>query len=281
MKKKSLGVRIGEFCSSYLVLIILTIVILLPVIWALSTSLKLTADIYEYPPRWIPRKATLESYKFFLTSADFLRYFFNSFLVGICATAITLFVGSIASYHLARFSFPGKNVLFFVFIASIMIPGVTNLIPLYITFNKIHLINTYFCLIIVYTGWFIPFTVWMMKGFIETIPRELEESALIDGASRTKAFFKVVMPLCAPGLAATGIIVFIACWGEFIVAMTLTSSDTVRTIPVGLYNFLGYYLLDWQKLCTGSLLACVPVVILFLFFQRSLIAGLTMGAVKE
>ena len=152
----------------YLILIILTVIILLPIIWALSTSLKPTADIYEYPPRWIPKIATLESYRFFLTSADFLRYFFNSFLVGICVTVITLFVGSIASYHIARFSFPGKNMIFFIFIASIMIPGVTNLIPLYITFNKIHLIDTYFSLIIVYIGWFIPFTVWMMRGFIQT-----------------------------------------------------------------------------------------------------------------
>ena len=277
-RKPNFSIRIPTL---YLLLIIVSIVVLSPILWALSTSLKTEKQVQAYPPSMIPRPVTFESYYTLFAKTSIPRYLLNSTIVAVFTVAVTLLIASIAAYPFARSNFPGKELLFFLVLAFMMIPGLTNLIPLYIMMSSLHLLNSYTALVIMYSGWNIPFAVWLMRGFIEVIPKELDEAASIDGCKRFGAFMRIIVPLSTPGLAATGIIVFINSWNEFLVALTFTSSNEIRTMPVGIYLFQNYYGVEWGMLMASSIVSCLAVVVFFLILQKRLIAGLTQGAVKH
>jgi multiple sugar transport system permease protein len=264
----------------YVFLCAAVLLILFPILWTLSTSLKAEEVIFLYPPKWIPDEPTLASYRFILSKTDFPRFFFNSFIVSVTTIMVVVTIGTMSAYRFARARFPGRNLIMFLFLATMMIPGLANLIPLYIIIRKMGLMDTRAALVMLYTSGNLPLVVWLMKGFIESIPKELDESARLDGCTTFQIFAKVIVPVVKPGLSAAGIIVFINTWNEFIAALTFIQSPEKRMLQVGIRLLSGYYTVQWTNIMATCMLGSIPPIILFLFFQRSLIAGLTRGAIK-
>jgi multiple sugar transport system permease protein len=259
---------------------------LVPMLWMLSTSLKSEFAATEYPPRWIPEFPTLQQYRELLNpSSDvgqtFLRYLGNSLWVSTATTVLGLVVGVPAAYAFSRFSFPGKDALFFGVLFRNMFPAVVFLIPLFILMRNLGLIDTHASLIITYLTFGLPLSIWLLKGFYDNIPVELEMAARIDGATRWQAFRLIVMPLSSPGIIATAIYAFIQAWNEYIYARTLINREELMTLPVGLGRFFTEYASNWPGLMAASFIMSVPVVALFLLLQRYFVQALTEGAVKH
>lgn len=252
---------------------------LFPIAWALITSLKTESSVVAYPPRWWPDPVSLESYRLVFQSR-MPRYYLNSALVAACTLALTLGLGSLGGYAAARLEFRGKRAVLFTLLATIMIPGIVVLVPLYLMANQVGLQDSYLGLVLVYSGWQVPTAVWLMRGFFEAIPKDLEEAALIDGCTPFQAFARVLLPLTRPGLAATAIVVFIWVWNEFIIALTLTASDEMRLVPVGLYLYVSSFGVEWGPLMAAVCVALLPVIFLFVLLQRQFIQGLTSGGIK-
>ncbi len=253
---------------------------LIPITWTLVTSLKHDSVIMSYPPRWIPNPPTLQQYKKVIFLSNMPHYFMNSIFVACVAVAVTLLIACHAAYSVARFDFLGKNFLLFFILSTMMIARLANLVPLYLLASKLDLLDTYTILILVYSGWQIPMVVWLLKDFFETIPTSLEKAALLDGYSPLGAFYRVILPLSKPGMAAAAILVFMYVWNDFIIAITLTSSEKMRLVPPGLYMYISSWGIQWGELCAAVVLALFPVVVMFLILQRLFIMGLTAGAIK-
>jgi multiple sugar transport system permease protein len=253
---------------------------LFPILWALSTSLKSSSEAVAFPPTIIPHHVTFVHYVKVFAESEFARYLLNSAVVALSASICAVVIGVHAGYAAARYPFPAKRVLLFVILSTVMIPLVVVMVPVYILASKLGLVDTYAALIIVYTGWQLPPVVWFMRGFFEKIPKELGEAALVDGCGHLNALYRVILPTCLPGIAASMIIVFIWVWNEFIIALTLTTSDSMRLAPVGLYYYVGEYGIQWGALTAASIITIGPVIVFFSFLQRYLISGLTGGAVK-
>ena len=264
----------------YLFLSCAALIVLMPILWTLSTSLKPEDAIFKSPPRWIPQEPTADSYLFVLSKSDFPRFFFNSFIVSIATIGSVLLIGTMVAYRFARADFPGKNLLMFMFLATMMIPGLANLIPLYILIRRMGLMDTHAALVMLYTSGSLPLIIWLMRSFIQSIPVELDESARLDGCNTFTIFWKIIVPLIKPGLSAGGIIVFINTWNNFLIALTFIQSPQKRLIQPGIRLLAGYYTIQWTRIMAACMLGSIPPIILFLIFQRSLIAGLTKGAVK-
>lgn len=265
---------------SYTLLIFASIFALGPIYWAINTSLKTQSAAITYPPKWFPQPVVFEHYAWVFQDPTMPRYFLNSILLALGTILVVAFVSIHAAYAAARFSFSGKNGLLFLLLATIMIPGIVTLIPLYLITIKLGLHNTFIALILVYASWQTPTAIWLLRGFFESIPKELEESAMIDGCSRIGAFYRVILPLAQPGLAAAAIINFVYVWNEFIIALNLTSSDKIRPVTVGLKFLVGESGILWGKITAASVLALIPIIVLFIFLQQRFIQGLTAGAVK-
>lgn len=266
---------------AYVLLALVSLVALFPLFWTLSTSLTPRELVYQWPPSFWPASPTLDAYTEILGQSQFLVSFRNSVIVSTGTVLLSLIAGILAAYRFARSRFPGKNFLLFLLIATTMIPGLSNLIPLYELLGNLGLLNTHLALVLIYTSSFLPLVVWLLKGFIEGIPVELDESAIIDGASRWQVLTRIILPLSGPGLAAAATLTFVAAWNEFLVALTMTQTPDRRTIQPTIQLFVGVYeQTEWTLIAAATLIACVPVVILFLLLQRALIAGLTAGAVK-
>jgi ABC-type glycerol-3-phosphate transport system permease component len=264
----------------YLLLLCVVALAVVPLLWGLSTALKPKGEVVTYPPRWIPRPPTLRNFSVVLRETSMPRYFVNSLLIGLCSVVLTLGVGAHAGYALARFRFPGKHALAFGILATAMIPGISILVPLYALASKVKLYDGYSILVIVCTAWQVPTVMWMLKGFLETVPRELDESALIDGCTRWSAFYRVILPLARPGLAAAALLTFVFVWNDFLIAFTLTVSNSRRVVAVGLYQYISQYGIEWGELMAAVTLALLPVLGMFLALQRHFISGLTAGAMK-
>jgi multiple sugar transport system permease protein len=253
---------------------------LVPIFWALSTALKTQEHVMDYPPQIIPKPLTLENFRSVLVDIPIPRYFRNSLIVALSTVVVSLAISSFTAYGFARLNFPGKEIIFFLMMLSMMLPGLTNLVVLYIGASKLKLIDTYWILIIIYAGYNIPFSTWLLRGFIEGLPTELDDAGLVDGCTRVGVYFRVILPLMVPGLAAAGVMAFITSWNEFIVATTFANTDAMRTLQVGLRFFMGAYYIDWGRLMAGAIVATIPALLFFIILQRGLIAGLTRGAIK-
>jgi len=272
--------RLIEGIVTYGILTLTCVFSVLPILWALSTSLKAPADIVSYPPNWIPSSVSLEHYAQVLGGSHMPRYFANSLLVGLATIVLTLVVASHGGYAAARYEFPAKNVMLFLVLATVMIPGIAVLVPLYMIMSQVGLHDTYWSLILIYSAWQVPTVLWLMRGFFESIPRDLEEAALIDGCGPLQAFYRVIAPLTRPGLAASAVVVFVYVWNEFIIALTMTASDEMRLVPVGLYYYISAWGVEWGKLMAAVSVALLPAVVLFVVLQRNFIQGLTSGSTK-
>jgi len=272
--------KISRFFSLNLPLTILLIFFLFPFIWMFITSIKPEAEIINRHVQYIPKNTTWEHYTNLFKVLPFGQYFKNSFIVASITSAVAIIISISAAYSVSRFRFAGKGLVKLLFLSIHMFPTVLLLIPLFTIMHVLGLLDTHFSLIIAYSTYAIPFSAFMLTGFFNSIPSELEESAMVDGCTREKAFARVILPLAAPAIAATVIYIFIYAWNEFTFAALFTQSTASRTLPVGLETLIGQFTIQWGLLTAGGVVTSIPVVILFMLIQRFLIEGLTAGAVK-
>ena len=239
-----------------------------------------------FPPEWWPHEPTLASYQKLLdpqnsVGQDFLRFFWNSLVVSTLTTIFAVLVAVPAAYAFSRFVFPGRRFLFFAVLLRNMFPAVIFLVPLFILMRFLGLVNTHGALVLTYLTFGLPLAIWLLKGFYDNIPVELEQAARIDGATRFQAFVVIVMPLSVPGIIATAIYSFIGAWNEYIYAYTFLSKNEQLTLPVGIQRFFSENTTDFPGLMAASFMMSVPVVVLFLVLQRYFVRALTEGAVKS
>jgi len=263
-----------------LALIVLALLItLLPVYWMVNTSLKNQVEVFASPPSLWPQNLTFANYVNLFTRRHLGTYLFNSLVIVGSAVLLSLLMGSLAGYSLARFSRLQQRLNFWV-LAPRMIPPVALVVPLFLMLQQIGLINRKLGLILVYTAFNLPFVAWMMRSFFQEIPVDLEEAAMVDGAGRLRSFRDIVLPLAAPGLAATAIFSLIITYNEFFFALILTSTPAAATLPVGTAALIGKTQTLYGEMAAAGVVAAVPLVIFALLVQRHLVRGLTMGAVK-
>jgi ABC-type glycerol-3-phosphate transport system permease component len=269
---KSVGLHVA--LSATMVLLIV------PFVWLLSTSLKVPEDVFTKTPALIPPHPTLANFIYVLTETMVPRYFLNSLIVASATAILGTTITCLAAYALSRFKFRGKIGYMTMLLATQMFPAALFLAPLYIVLRSYGLINSLLGLVVAYSTFVIPFCTWMLKGYFDGIPIDLEEAAMVDGASRTAALRQIVLPLAAPGLATAILFAFLLGWQEFLFAIAFVQSDTSRTLPVGIALMNSVYGVTYTYLMAAAVIVTIPVVILFAFLQRYLIRGLTAGAVK-
>ncbi|HDN84343.1 MAG TPA: carbohydrate ABC transporter permease [Candidatus Aerophobetes bacterium] len=272
--------KIKQYTGSVLVYCALGIalfVALFPIAWTVSTSFKTVAEYYTYPPVWIPHMPTLENYKYIIYTAG-LGYLKNSLIVSFINTILVLGVSIPAAYGIARFKIGRGNLSFWI-LSQRMFPPIAVIIPLFLLLKKFGLIDTYAGLVIVYCTFNIAFSVWLLTGFFEEFPRDIEEAAMVDGCSRNTALVRIVIPLVAPGIVVTGIFCFIFAWNEFMFALILTR-EAAKTVTVQLSSFQAPTSIMWGKMSALIIIAIVPILIMTMAVQKYLVRGLTLGAVK-
>ena len=257
-----------------------------PMVWMFLTSIKSGFAAMQFPPQWLPREPTLASYEKLLdptnsVGQDFLRFFWNSLFVSTMTTILAVAVAVPAAYAFSRFEFPGRKFLFFAVLLRNMFPAVIFLVPLFILMRLLGLVNTHGSLILTYLTFGLPLAIWLLKGFYDNIPYQLEQAARIDGATRFQAFLLIVMPLSTPGIIATAIYSFIGAWNEYIFAYTFLNRNDQLTLPVGIQRFFSENTTDFPGLMAASFMMSLPVVVLFLLLQRYFVRALTEGAVKH
>ncbi len=264
----------------YIVLAILLLFLLFPFYWTFLTSIKPYDELYGKVVTYWTANPTFEAYKkLFTSTVDFMSAMKNSFIVAASTTIVTLTVATMAAYAFSRYIFPGRKILMSVFLCNNMFPTVLLLIPLYSIMRKLGLLFTPTSLVLAYTTFTIPFSVWLLIGFINDLPMSLEEAAMVDGCNRGQAFMRIVFPLLRPSIIATGVYIFMQSWNEYTFAMMFTNTST-RTIPVALKSLIGQLGVQWDLLTAGGILTIIPVCIMFFFAQKRLVEGLTSGAVK-
>ncbi|AGB41488.1 ABC-type sugar transport system, permease component [Halobacteroides halobius DSM 5150] len=256
------------------------VTVIFPFIWQFLMSIKPASEMYSMPVDWIPGKIILKRYVTIFTGRPFGRYLLNSLIVATGTTTFCLLVGSFAAYALARLEFTGKGPILALVLALSMFPPVAIVSPLYLMLKNVGLLNNYLGLILPYTTFAMPMTIWILTSFFRTIPFGLEEAAKIDGATPLQAFWKIIVPLAAPGTFTAAILIFIFAWNEYLFALTFMTSSLMKTVPVGLTMFPGQHRMPWGDIAAATVVVTVPLIIMVLFFQRRIISGLTAGAVK-
>jgi len=267
-------------------LALITLFAVIPMIWMLLTSIKTQFAALQYPPQWWPDNPTLDQYTALLDpSSDvgrvFLGYLWNSVWICVVTTILSVAVAVPAAYAFSRFRFPGRAWLFYAVLLRNMFPAVVFLMPLFILMRYLHLVNTGWSLVLTYLTFGLPLSIWLLKGFYDNIPVQLEQAARIDGATRFKAFVLIIMPLSSPGIIATAIYSFIIAWNEYVYAATFLNDEDKLTLPVGLQHFFTEYTTNWPGLMAASFIMSVPVVAMFLILQKYFVKALTEGAVKS
>jgi ABC-type glycerol-3-phosphate transport system permease component len=255
---------------------------LYPVAWLVTSSFKPPGLVTVMPPRWL-FTPTLENYTALFASetrgAQFSQFLLNSFTISLYSTALTIVTGTMAAFGLARFKFRGRNNLLFWILSQRMFPPAAIMVAIFLMFSSLQLIDTPWALVLPYTAMNLPFTIWLMHSFISELPVELEEAAMVDGASRLQALWRIVVPLVAPGLAAATVVTWILSWNEFLFALILTRNE-VTTAPVRMAQFVTMYGVDWASISAAGTLMILPVLVLTFFTWRHMVRGLTFGAVK-
>lgn len=262
-------------CILVLILLIWTI---LPMVWIVMTSFKSSRDIATYPPLFF-FKPTWNNYIQAISRYNFLSLFKNSLIVSLSSMALSVGFGLFAAYTLTRFKFKGSNALSMAILGTRMMPGLVLLLPLYTLMRGAGLLNTHLGLILAHTSFNLPFAIWMLRGFFQELPKELEEAAKIDGCSLWQAVFRVVFPLALPGIAATAVLTFIFSWNEFLFALAI-SGTRARTLPVGISGYFGESTISWGLIAASGTIVMLPALIFSFVAQRYIVHGLTMGAIK-
>ncbi len=253
---------------------------LFPAMWILFTSLKTEAELTAKPITWIPHVPTLQNYMQAFSDQPLHIFLFNSFMVALLSTALTLLVSVLAAYALARLNLAYRGLILSLIIAVSTFPLVTLLVPLFEIMRALNLLNSWIALVLPYTVLSLPVCTLMLVSFFEGIPRDLENAAMIDGCTRMGALFKVVVPLCAPGVFTAGILAFVNAWDEFLLALSFNSNPSLRTLPVGIQLYQGEFAFPWPVISAALVVGIVPVAILIVIFQERVVSGLTAGGIK-
>lgn len=250
-----------------------------PIYWMVLTAFKPKAEVFTSPPTWIPKEPTLQNFVDALDPA-FLRFLGNSLLVSLATAVVCVILAVLASYAVSRpAGKSGKSVIVVVLVSQLLPPAVL-LVPLYRSAESLGILNSHFGLVIAYLTFTLPVAIWLLHGFISSIPAELEEAAMVDGMSSFRAFFTVIVPLARPGIAATGAYIFFTAWQDFMFALVFLTDEDKRTLPLGVLGYIGQYTVDWGQLMAASTLLIIPIILIFALVQKQFIAGLTAGAVK-
>ncbi len=257
------------------------IISIYPILRVLTISLRPGDNLLNESLRIIPKDATFDNYIKLFTEKPFLIWVRNSILVTLVVTIVGVILASFAGYSFSRFKFPGRKAGLLGLLVTQMFPATMLLLPLFIMISKLNLINSFLGLIIMYSASALPFCIWLMKGYYDTIPISLEESAMMDGANKFFAFRKIILPLAAPALVITALFSFMTAWNEYVVAAQVLWYDNMFTIPLGLKSLQGNMTTEWGMYAAGALLISIPVIILFLSLSKWLVSGLTLGSVKE
>jgi multiple sugar transport system permease protein len=266
---------------AHVVLCLVVLYTITPFLWMLSTAMKTDAEAVAIPPTLWPKEPTFEAYLQILLWGNFPIWFMNSTIISAGTALLSTLVGSFAGYGFSRFKFAGRATMIGVILASQMLPGVLLVGPYFKMLSTVKLYNTYPGLILAFTAITLPFSTWMLKGFIDSVPEELDDAALIDGCGPLSAYLRVILPLIAPGMVATVIFAFLLAWGDLLWVLVLTSGEKMTTVTLGLTRLVTQFRIIWPQLMAGSTIAALPPLILYLLLQNYLVAGLTAGAVKE
>lgn len=280
MSKKK-GQRLASKTAILIALIIGALFAGFPIIWMLANSFKSNTEIFAYPPKLITESFSFSAYKTILTDPVKVRFFINSYFVSIVVTLATLFVAILAAYGFSRYQFKLKKPLNMLIISVQAVPPITLLIPYFALIVALKIFNTYWALILTYMVFTLPYAIIMMTGYFNTLPRELDEAVMIDGAGSFQALWRILVPISKPGIASVGIYTFMQAWNEYLFALTLTKTLDMRTVPIGIQQLMGQHSYEWNEMMAMSILGSLPVLILFLFFQRYFVGGMTSGAVKN
>jgi multiple sugar transport system permease protein len=252
----------------------------LPVLWMLSTSFKANGDVFANPPKLITRSFSFDAYREIFGNGEQLRFFANSYIVAGAVTVLTLLVGIMAGYAFSRFRFPFQGTINAVIVSVQAVPPITLVIPYFGLVVALGLYNTYPGLILTHMVFTLPYAIIMITAYLNTLPKELDESVKVDGGSSWTALWRILVPISVPGLIAVGVYTFMISWNEYLFALTLTRTNDMRTVPIGIQLLMGQHSYEWNQMMAMSILGSVPVLVLFLLFQRRFIGGLTAGAVK-
>jgi ABC-type glycerol-3-phosphate transport system permease component len=262
----------------YILLLVFTFTSLAPFIFSFLSSFKTFSDVLSYPPTIIPSPWVISNYQTILSNGSFERWLFNSFAFAIGVMVFNVLFSSMAGYALARMQFPGRNILFYATLGVMLIPLPITMIPKFLTMDSLHLVNTYLALLLPYAAQ--PFSVFLMIQFLKALPREVEEAAMIDGASRFRTFFQIVVPLVKPALTAVAILSFQGAWNEFTWSLLVLNSPDMYTLPIGLLFFKGAHFTEYNLLLAGSMFNTIPILIVFFIFQRYFIEGVASAGLK-
>jgi multiple sugar transport system permease protein len=251
-----------------------------PVVWMLLSSLKSNMQIFAWPPTFYDSSFSLNSYVAILTDSTKVRFFLNSYFVSMVVVVLTLVIGIMASYAFSRFDFPLKGLISTLIVSVQAIPPIVLLIPYMILIVTLMMFNTYFGLIFTYLVFTLPYCILMITGYFNMLSINLDEAVMIDGGSRSTVLWRILVPISVPGLISVGMYTFMQAWNEYLFALTLTKTDNMRTVPIGINLLMGQHAYDWSQMMAMSFLGSLPVLILFVFFQRYFIAGMSSGAIK-
>ncbi|AQZ68255.1 ABC transporter, permease protein [[Actinomadura] parvosata subsp. kistnae] len=252
----------------------------LPVLWMVSTSLKSNGEVFQNPPKLVTESFSFDAYWAILGDGTQLRYFLNSYVVAFAVTILTLLVALLAGFAFSRFTFPFQKTINAVIVSVQAVPPITLVIPYFGLVVGLGLYNTYPGLILTHMVFTLPYAIIMITAYLNTLPRELDESVKVDGGTNWTALWRILVPISVPGLIAVGVYTFMISWNEYLFALSLTRTDDMRTVPIGIQLLMGQHSYEWNQMMAMSILGSVPVLLLFLLFQRRFIGGLTAGAVK-
>ena len=264
----------------YIVLSIFVLILAFPLIWMLSVSLKPTVETFSLPPKLIPSSIYFDGYIKILNNDQYRRFLLNSYLLGLVVTGLSVLIGTLAAYGFSRYKFFGDRIAKLFVITTQMVPTITLLIPLFGVIVWLKLYDSMWGLILTYLTFSLPYAVIMMNGYLDTIPKDFDEAATIDGCTPIGVLFKVLLPVAAPGIISTAVYTFLLAWNEFLFALALTRSIEMRTVPVGISMMVGEFGLKWDEMMAFSVIGSLPVLILFMSVQRFVISGLSAGGVK-
>ena len=274
------GLLSGRNVVVYAAALALLVFTTFPFLWMASTAFKVSNEIFATPPTLWPRTFTLANLERLFAETRFLTYFLNSLKVAALTVVLTLTVATPAAYSLTRYRFAGRETVAATVLFAYMFAPIMIIIPFYIVMRTLGLANTHMALVLAYCAFSLPFALWMLRTFFQSIPIDLEEAAMTDGASRFRAVIHVVIPMALPGIIATGILTFILAWNDYIFARILISSDNLKTLPVGIADLYNASVIDWGMIMASGLLVIIPVVIVFSYVQKFLVAGWGSGGVK-
>jgi len=281
-KRVSLKTLTSKEFISTIILILWSIIALLPIFFIFITSIKTDEEIYLPYLTWIPQKPTLDPYIYSLFGeSPFSQYIVNSIIVAVSTTTIVILLSTITSYAFSRFNFKGKDASMLAILASRLLPPISLLIPWFIVASTLKMVDTLQALILTNIYMNLPFSIWLLKGFYDAVPRDLDDAAMVDGCSTFQAFRKIILPLVGPGIGAVAVLTFLFSWNELIFAITLSMTPASRVVSAGVYDFVTDAFIEWPKLCAAAMLAVIPAMIFVVFFQKYLVRGLVAGAIKR